>query len=231
VQITDEHGNLLFGDGWWNHPPWSLNPDGALLTMPVGSLGLPGTATYSGGPNGWDKLVALNLDLTFNKRTMMDRTLHRLMELDGEVWESGRWAPSPEDYPRSESQWSDESSTDFLRVDPEHLPLRAWTPDEIRKVTDQAHALLILIDETWQVGRALRAARVDLNGELEAPTVGTINDKLFAELYEIVSERHAYGYAKILAKMLSVEPQSVRNRVNQLRKVGLIEPAISRGNT
>ena len=212
MAVTDGGDDRIFDAdyGWWNRHPWTLDPDGALWTTVVnGPVGLVAWATFAGGPNGWDRLVGLELEMAAGLR---------------------KPAVAPSDYPRSKTR-PPRGKADFVRVRPEHRPLRAWTREAIRTVTDDAYAWLARIDDQWRVGRALRQARVDPLGELDAPTVGTIGDETFADLYEIVTEKHSYGYAKVLGRMLSMEPQSVRNRVNQLRKQGLIEPANTRGNT
>ena len=212
MEVIDGSDDAIFDDkyGWWNHHPWTLDPDGALWTRVVnGPIGLVAWATFAGGPNGWDRLVRLETEMA-----------------------AGLLKPAVtlSDYPRSETK-APEPGADFVRVRPEHRPLRAWTREALQVVTDDAYAWLAWINDQWRVGRALREARVDPLGELDAPTVGTIGDETFADLYEIVTEKHSYGYAKVLGRMLSMEPQSVRNRVNQLRKQGLIEPATTRGNT
>jgi len=130
-------------------------------------------------------------------------------------------------------RWEYETANDglMLRVLPEHRPLRAWTREAVQQITEQAFAALADMDQTWRAGKVLRAAHLDSEGKVHAGPLGAVSDDTFAEVYRIVAARSHYGYANILAKMLSVEPQSVRNKVRELRKAGLIEPATSRGNT
>ena len=205
------------GPDWWHMRPWNINPDQALAEVPIGD---PPDAwvTLLGGPDGWDEIVRLDFLMRSESRNETVEYTYRDYErlsqrLDG---------------PRR-----DDPSTDYVRVFPIHRPLHGWDRANMHEIIDAAYRILYDFDEIYRVGQALREARVGLTGEVVAPSAGlrrrSISDEGFVVIYEIVSKRH--GYAQIMADMLDVSRQTVMNRVNQLRKQGLIEPATTRGNT
>ena len=206
------------GPGWWVQRPWTLDPDGLLWRCRLGGGEVPfAMALIEGGPTGWEKVVRIDLDVQ--------------REDGGLVAKIGREITRDKSVMRWEFETDHADAGLLQRVQPKHRPLRAWTREAVRQVTDQAFDALERMDETWRVGKALREAHLDREGQVQSEPLGALADETFAEVYRIVTEKHAYGYAKVLGRMLSMEPQSVRNRVNQLRKQGLIEPANTRGNT
>ena len=93
----------------------------------------------------------------------------------------------------------------------------------MQAIVSEAHEQLLNHDESYKVARVLREA-TSSGPDIHIESAGVrrkLPDQAFITIYNIVSQR--YGYADVMARLLNLSPQTVMNRVRDLRKAGLIE--------
>ena len=188
----------VYGDGWWNKPPWSEDINGALHEFELRD-GV--WVTLLGGPDGFEKIVRLVLKMQT---------------------ETGNTGPDFV-YPNGELPLPLKDGETYTYLDRQFRPLQEWTVDEMQAIVSEAHEQLLNHDESYKVARVLREA-TSSGPDIHIESAGVrrkLPDQAFITIYNIVSQR--YGYADVMARLLNLSPQTVMNRVRDLRKAGLIE--------
>lgn len=201
--MDDEYA---YADGWWNEPPWSEDINGALHEFQLRDGVL---LTLLGGQDGFEKIV---------------RVVFRMQTKTGDTGPDVvyPWGKLP--VPRKDGEL-------YTYVDRKFQPLQEWTIDEMRVIVNEADHALQDHDETYKVARILRKATIS-GQDISVESAGVrrrLPDQSFITIYNIVSQR--YGYADVMARLLNLSPQTVMNRVRDLRKKGLIEPLLKKENT
>ena len=193
--MDDEYA---YDKGWWNEPPWSEDINGALHEFELRD-GV--SMTLLGGPDGFEKIVRLVLKMHRSVDTRADRA-----------------------YPNGKQSVPTKVGESYTYLDPKFQPLQGWTVDDMEAIVSEAQDQLLNHDETYKVARVLREATIsgpDINIESAGKLHRKLPDESFVTIYNIVSQR--YGYADVMARLLNLSPQTVMNRVRNLRKAGLIE--------